>query len=171
MSRVARSASSGGQPALGQLGGVLGAAPRRSPPRNSVVQPRQQRRRRPGRSRAISPARRSASGGWTPASAPPGRAAGGSPGRPRSAPSVGTLLSSASIGRPQRRAGRRRRGPRRTPGSRRPRLAPVSSIARKTNDVPPRLTTSLTSTVVTISRRSRCSAIRSAYRSRSGVGK
>jgi hypothetical protein len=49
--------------------------------------------------------------------------------------------------------------------------APVSSIARNTNDVPPRFTTSLTSTVAMISRRSRCPAIRAAYRSRSGVGK
>ena len=46
---------------------------------------------------------------------------------------------------PQRRAGRRRRGPRRRRGSRRPADAPVSSIARKTNEMPPRLTTSLTS--------------------------
>jgi hypothetical protein len=49
--------------------------------------------------------------------------------------------------------------------------APVSSTARKTNDVPPVLTTSFTSEVVTISRRSRCPAIRDANRSRSGVGK
>ena len=46
-----------------------------------------------------------------------------------------------------------------------------AAATRKANEMPPRLITSLTSTVVTMSRRSRCRPIRSANRSRSGVGK
>ena len=49
--------------------------------------------------------------------------------------------------------------------------APVSSVMRKSNEVPARLTISLVSPVATISRRSRCPPMAAANRSPRALGK
>ena len=49
--------------------------------------------------------------------------------------------------------------------------APVSSPARKANVIPPRLTMSFTTTVVTIWRRSGCVSRMASYLLESGLGK